>query len=246
MEKETDPPGSSQLFKFTGAVSGSISDGEQLVSDCLPPLETYTVTETVPDCWELTGIVPTDDNGSVDIPTATATINLDPGEDVIVTFQDMQWGWIVVEKETDPPGLPNTFTFDGELSWGIGDGETLESQCLPPYEQYTVWEILDKACWELADIQLQGDLHPTGTASHLDFSAKQVFFELDPGETITATFTNKYEPCPDRPAGEDHGAAVGIEVFYVNKLALVAPWIALAVVINTGGILLVRRYKAHS
>jgi hypothetical protein len=245
--KQTDPPGSPQEFEITGnAVSGLISDlGPPLESGCIIP-DIYSVTEIVPECWELTGIVSTDDNGSTDIPTATATIHLDPGEDVIVTFQDMQWGWIVVEKQTDPPGLPTTFPFDGDLVGALGDGGRLESVCLPPYNTYTVWEVLEKACWELADIQLQGDLHPTGTPSHYDFGAKRVFFELDPGETITATFTNKYEPCPDEPVGEDHGADVGIEVFSVNKFALVAPWIALAVVIIAGGILLARRHRAHS
>ena len=53
-------------------------------------------------------------------------------------------------------------------------------------------------------------------------------------------------PPPPPPPPSAHGAAVGIEVYSVDKIGLIAPWIALAVVIIVGGIILVRRYRAHS
>ena len=53
-------------------------------------------------------------------------------------------------------------------------------------------------------------------------------------------------PQPVPPPPSPGGAAVGIEVYSVNKAALLAPWIALAAVIIGGGIILVRRRKAHS
>jgi len=54
-------------------------------------------------------------------------------------------------------------------------------------------------------------------------------------------------PPPIPPPREyEHGAAVGIEVYSVNKPALLAPWIALAFVIIASGMILVRRRNAHS
>jgi len=53
-------------------------------------------------------------------------------------------------------------------------------------------------------------------------------------------------PPPPPPPSAEHGAAVGIEVYSVDKPALLAPWIALAFVIIAGGIILVRRRRAHS
>ena len=241
VEKETDPPGSDELFEFTGTFSANLSDGGSF-SGCIPPGQ-HTVTELVPDCWELTEIISNDNNGSTDISTGTATINLEPGEEVTVTFKDMEYGYIIVEKQTDPDGAPSIFTFAGDLSGTIGDGEQLISPCLRPGD-YTSWE-LPKPYWKLVDIML--DDAASITPSTYDFSARQVYFNLDPGETVKATFTNRFiPPPPEEPPVEDHGAPVGIEVFSVNKPALLAPWIALVVVIIAGGIILVRRYRAHS
>jgi len=57
-------------------------------------------------------------------------------------------------------------------------------------------------------------------------------------------------PCgipPDLPPpGLEYGAAVGIEVYPVDKIGLIAPWIALAVVIIAGGVVLLMRRRAHS
>ncbi len=241
--KETLPDGSTEEFEFTGAVPGVISDGETLYSGCIVPGQ-YSVTELVPDCWELTGIDSDDNNGSIDLPTATATINLDPGEDVVITYQDMQWGWITVEKQTDPEGADILFEFIGDRSGFIGDDEQLTGLCLEPYKTYWSQE-MDMWLWELMDIMITGETHPAGTPSYYDLSERKVYFNLDPGEDIKATFTNKYFPPPEEPPAEDHGAPVGIEVFSVNKPALLAPWIALAAVITAGGVLLARRYRAH-
>ena len=52
-------------------------------------------------------------------------------------------------------------------------------------------------------------------------------------------------PPPPTPPSK-HGAAVGIEVYPVDKVGLIAPWIALAVVIIAGGVVLLIRRRAHS
>jgi len=237
VEKQTAPDDSPQSFTFTGNAPGTIKDNEQ-IEVCLPAGGPYTVTESVPTCWDLTSIDLDDNNGSVDVPSATATINLEPGEVVTAIFYDTERGYIIVEKQTDPDGVPSTFTFAGELSGTIGDGEQLISPCLRPGD-YTSWE-LPKPYWKLVDIMLDDD------NSTYDFSARKVYFNLDPGETVTAVFTNRFIPPPEEePPVEDHGAPVGIEVYPVDKIGLIAPWIALFAAIVAGGVFLIRR-KAHS
>jgi len=68
----------------------------------------------------------------------------------------------------------------------------------------------------------------------------------DPGSFVYAIYAEVYSPpAPPPTPPSEHGAAVGIEVYSVDKIGLVAPWIALAVVIIAGGIILVRRHRAH-
>jgi hypothetical protein len=78
-------------FEFNSAafdpVSFSLSDDDQNTSDWLLP-GIYDVTETVPTDWDLTSILPDDDNSTVDLFTATATIHLEAGETVTVVFTD--------------------------------------------------------------------------------------------------------------------------------------------------------------
>lgn len=90
VEKQTTDEATG-TFEFNSAafdpVSFSLSDDDQNTSDWLLP-GIYDVTETVPTGWELTNILPDDDNSTVDLPTATATIHLEAGETVTVVFTD--------------------------------------------------------------------------------------------------------------------------------------------------------------
>jgi len=95
VDKVTDPPGSEQSFSFTLDGPGihaefSLTDeASPYTSIHLQPGE-YTVTESVPSGWDVTDIVPDDDNSTGDPGTATATINLEAGETVTVAFTNTE------------------------------------------------------------------------------------------------------------------------------------------------------------
>ena len=87
--KETNPDGALQSFEFDPSYGPNffLSDGETNSSGNLAP-GSYTVIETVPLLWDLGSIVciDPDDGSSGNTGTATATIDLDPGEAVTCTF----------------------------------------------------------------------------------------------------------------------------------------------------------------
>ena len=96
VDKVTDPPGSEQSFDFTLDGPGGYHDAFSLTDGASPytsihlqPGE-YTVTETVPSGWDLPDIVPDDGNSTGNPGTATATINLEAGERVTVTFTNTE------------------------------------------------------------------------------------------------------------------------------------------------------------
>ncbi len=65
-------------------------------------------------------------------------------------------------------------------------------------------------------------------------------YEVD----MSFVITTPYSPSP--PPEEPGEPVVGIDVYPVNKVSLIAPWIALAISVIAGGIILVRRRKSHS
>jgi hypothetical protein len=96
VDKITAPPGSEQSFNFTLEGPGNFHSEFSLTDEASPytsihlqPGE-YTVTETVPTGWNVTDIAPDDDNSEFDLGMATATINLEAGETVTVTFTNTE------------------------------------------------------------------------------------------------------------------------------------------------------------
>jgi hypothetical protein len=86
---EPNPDPTNTQFSFTGAVTGSLRNGETLTRDNLVP-GTYVVTEAVPSQFELVSIS-CDDGASPqpssgDVSQARATFRVDPGEAVTCTF----------------------------------------------------------------------------------------------------------------------------------------------------------------
>lgn len=99
-----EPP--STTFDYTGTGNlGTFSltgDGASYASEYLSP-NTYNVTETIPlpAGWALTGIVINDPDGGSPLPSGnTATIDLDPGEVVTVTFTNAYTAPIYTIKYT--------------------------------------------------------------------------------------------------------------------------------------------------
>jgi len=182
IEKQTDPDDAPDTFEFTGDAAGTISDGGQIVvSDLLPG--TYTAQEIVPEGWTLSSIVCDDGNSSGDVATGEVTFVLEAGETVTAVFTNsINRGTIIVEKQTDPDGAPDTFEFTGDAAGTISDGSQIVVSDLLP-GTYTAQEIVP-AGWALTSIVCD-DGNSSG-----DVATGEVTFVLEAGETVTAVFTN--------------------------------------------------------
>lgn len=86
VEKKTVPTGATQTFSFSGALNGSISDGQRLEQAVEPG--TYSVVEDDAPGSVLTGITCADGNSSGDIETRTATFHVEENETVKCTFEN--------------------------------------------------------------------------------------------------------------------------------------------------------------
>ncbi|MCK4315598.1 MAG: hypothetical protein KAX24_07485, partial [Anaerolineae bacterium] len=108
------------------------------------------------------------------------TIYLDPGEQIVCTFTNVQRGSITIVKKTDPDGGAD-FDFSGDLgTFSLDDdGSQVFSNLLP--DDYDVTEAVP-AGWDLDSVVCTGgDSDPISNG---------VRVHLDPGEAIICTFTN--------------------------------------------------------
>jgi cysteine-rich repeat protein len=174
VEKQTNPDGSTQLFTFSTDYSADfqLSDGQTNDSGFLDP-GTYSVSETVPAGWEL-------DSATCDDGSDPSSIDLGAGETVTCTFTNVEDAFIIVEKQTDPDGSTQLFTFSTDYSadFQLSDGQTNNSGDLDP-GTYSVSETVP-AGWELESATCDDGSDP----SSIDLSA---------GETVTCTFTNEQD-----------------------------------------------------
>jgi hypothetical protein len=182
VEKQTDPDGAADSFTFTGTAAGSISDGQQIVVDNLVPGQ-YTSTESVPTGWDLTSISCDDANSTGDVPSKTATFNVEANETVKCTFTDRKRGKIIVEKQTDPDGAAGSFTFTGTAAGTIGDNGQIVVDNLAPGTYYSTETV--PSGWSLVSISCN-DSNSTG-----DVPNKKATFRLEAGETVKCVFTDK-------------------------------------------------------
>jgi hypothetical protein len=185
VKKVTDPAGdNTTLFDF----EASYRNPWQMTSDqfCLSHgLEAgfYNVTELTEDGWDLADILIQDSTGGSDSIGETANIDLAEGETVTVTFVNTQRGQIIVDKVTDPSGDSQLFSFS--LTGGpdainqtfqLADATTPYASGAIKPGTYSLIETVP-AGWALA------------SAVCSDGSPANAII-LDPGETVTVTFTN--------------------------------------------------------
>lgn len=175
VEKRTIPAGDPTEFDFTFGEGGfSLSHGEQRVIDGLDA-GTYSVSESVPEGWDLTSAVCDDESD----PSA---IELSEGETVTCVFTNTKRGTIVVEKRTSPAGESGSFTFTGDAAGSIGHGGQIVVPNLVP-GTYTSTESAAEG-WLLTEVSCDdGD-------SSGNVEARTATFELSAGETVTCVFTN--------------------------------------------------------
>ncbi len=197
IKKVTARPGATTLFPFDPSwrdSNFSLLDGQQNDSGPLVP-GSYTVTELAPNYWELTDLVCVDPDGgsTVDLASATATIDLDAGETVSCTFTNTKYGRIVVVKEVgrnSKPWDPATM-FEFDPSWSAGnfflqnEQQFDTSYTLRP-GNYTLTEVNLPVGWQLLQI---GCTDPSGGTT-TSLATKTANVGLATGETVRCKFLN--------------------------------------------------------
>ncbi len=168
LDDDTDPAFSNQRV-FAGLAPGD-----------------YTVREVVsslPGSWSLTGVECTGGGSdtTVSLPTAAASIGLDGGENVVCTFTNTKNGSIIVEKQTDPPGSSQSFSFSGEITATLTDGQST-SKSVPPGSYWVTEEATSG--WTLTDLDCD-DANSVGNVG-----SQTATFVIEPGEPVKCTFTN--------------------------------------------------------
>ena len=178
VKKITDPQGATDSFAFDASYDQdgfTLTDGQQNVSEPLLP-GPYSVTESVPEGWELESA--TCDNGNdpdeIDLPASST---------VTCTFTNRklpETGTIVVEKVTDPTGDETEFDFEfGQDGFTLADGESETFDELDA-GTYSVSEDTPEG-WELTSATCSDQSPPNAV-------------ELAAGETVTCAFTNTRLP----------------------------------------------------
>jgi hypothetical protein len=212
-------PDGAQSFSFTGdlgafALTDSSPENKSVTFTGLA-IGGYDITETVPAGWDLTQIVCVDlDQGTtVDVGTATASIDLDDQEVVTCTFVDVQRGSVTIAKQTQP-AMANgqLFDFTGDLgAFSLpGGGDTTVTNLLPG--SYDVTETVP-AGWLLTQIVCDD---PDG-GSTFDLGTFTATVDVDPGEQVTCTFIDalpatlviQKDAVPDDPQDFDFTSGIG-------------------------------------
>jgi len=200
--KLTLPTGSPDSFTFTGDVGGSLTDGQSATPVAVLP-GTYSSTETVLAGWDLANIDCDDDASSTpstgDLNTATATFNVEPGENVVCAFTNVQRATVVVRKivvrddggnatigEFGITSTAGTLNFDGGPTVGDVTTYTATVTGVVPNTGYSVSETpltgytpSNWSCDDDTGSVLENGGDPTGA-----------LFTVGPGKTVTCTITN--------------------------------------------------------
>jgi len=209
IDKVTVPSLDPQSFTFvtsgTGYSGFSLTDAAAPNDQELVP-GTYSVAETVPAGWDLTGAVCARPGiPSAYIYTPGSDIVLAAGETVTCTFTNTKKGKITIVKDAEPNDCQD-FTFT--KSWNgtfVLDDNSGVVECtdtdrpqsiefvLSANNSYGVTETIPNDYWKLKSITCVGASDYTTTTSG-------VTINLKPGEDITCTFLNEKQS-PTRTQG---------------------------------------------
>jgi hypothetical protein len=198
---QTIPDRASGSFQFTGVPTGTIPTNGTLVVANLEP-GTYTSTQVDPAPEFDVTRVDCDDGGSStpssgDSQTRTAIFNLDPGEMVRCTFTSTRRGSAVIVAETDPASASGAFQFTGVPTGTVSANGTLVVANLTP-GTYTSTQVDPAPDFELTDVAC--DDAGSATPSSGDAQTRTAVLNVDPGETVRCTFTNKLARATGTPA----------------------------------------------
>jgi len=189
--------GGNDTFGYTGTgtgipanfnvtcVSGS---GSQTFANIDPGAK--SVTEAAPPAgWVFSGLVCVDPDSGTTVSSQTATIDLDPGETVTCTYTNTKQGTVIIEKTC--VGGNDTFAYTGtgtgipanfNITCVSGSGSQTFANIDPGAKSVT--EAAPPAGWaftSLVCVDPDGGTTVSGQTANID---------LDPGETVTCTYTN--------------------------------------------------------
>lgn len=182
--RKTTVPASDTTTEFAFVAGGGLSPqqfplkgGKSRPYNALEPRAGYSVVEAPLAGWEQTSA--TCDNGS-----PVTNITIEPGATVTCTFVNTKLGALTVQKVTNPDPDPTNRSFAFVAGGGLTpatfllkNGETQSFPNLSPRAGYSLSELpLDD--WQLSDATCSDGSPITN-------------IKVDPGETITCTFTNK-------------------------------------------------------
>jgi hypothetical protein len=189
--------GGDASFDFTGnatfqiVTNGGISENTTAFAS-VPPGTTYLITETIPAGWRLTGLA-CSNTSPVDLATATALVNVAPGENVTCTFTDAREGSITITKRIRS-GLSGAFTFTVPTTLDPAGSFTLTPAARTVSSsrvfsnvlagRYTVAESALPAGWSLKGITC------TGANSSVDLAARSATIDLAIGQAVECIYDN--------------------------------------------------------
>jgi hypothetical protein len=190
VKKVTIPAGSEAGWDMTLNGPGTPAGGETVTTTGTGfiPFTTelqdggsYTITETPKTGWDQTG-TSTECSFTVSYPA-------DANRTFSCTITNTERGTIIVKKVTDPSPDPSSsqFTFTGDAAGSIGDGGNITVNDLVPGNYSSTETAL--AGWSLQSVSC--DDGSSANPSSGSVATATASFKLDPGETVTCTFTNK-------------------------------------------------------
>ncbi|MGB6333972.1 MAG: hypothetical protein WBG96_00005, partial [Thermoanaerobaculia bacterium] len=202
VQKLTIPTGSTQAFEFVPSWKSNffLTHGAVDTTTQLMPTSAgggpYSVSENVPAGWGLT-------SASCDDGSSPGNIDLAPGETVTCTFVntlEIPPGRIIIQKITDPVS-PDGF--------GFTDNIAIPGAFILSHGQQEIFDDVEPGTYMVTegDPTQQGflltditciDSDQGGTGSSGDIGTHTATINLDPGETVTCTFTNTeiVDECP--------------------------------------------------
>ena len=194
VEKVTVPP-TSDSFGFGGTLGAFDVAAGTVKGFTNQSPGPYTISEDdpAPAGYALTDISCVDSaTGQVfpgDLTSRSVDLNLTPGERVHCTFTNTQLGTVIIKKATAPGG-GSGFSFGGDLGdFSLDDGGSKVVANLMP-GSYAVSENDPSASsYELSGLSC-ADSVKGGKRSSGDVGSRTASINLDPGETVTCTFTN--------------------------------------------------------
>ena len=173
--------GSSSTFTFNNLpASGSAASVTELLAN-------------LPAGWNFTNLQVTGDDDS-SVVNQTATLNVEPGENIVITYANTKQATVRVVKNTI--GGDDTFDFDGTglltadlditTAGGTGSSSTFTFNNLPASgSAASVTELLANipAGWNFTNLQVSGD-------DDSNIAGQTATLNVEPGENIVITFTN--------------------------------------------------------